>query len=238
MDTGCDDNYMFNNYMFSNASSRDSSNIARHDSGSILHCRLLLPQLQSFLSGMPAVVERDWTLEFLKEKGASLGSFIPSSPRVGPTMDRRNIESNSKKQAGIEGWLPKLLYFTYHREREHPHPPKIRLPSVKSLCWDILDIDDLQFTEMLLHPDPIDFRTSFIAKSNCDLEKVCITGDRVVHEDSYQGHSLRFNLPLSATITLNSEQFAIFGIFDRISNLLDSALTHVSDDYGLHTVRD
>jgi hypothetical protein len=34
MDTGCDDNYMFNNYMFSNASSRDSSNIARHDSGS------------------------------------------------------------------------------------------------------------------------------------------------------------------------------------------------------------
>jgi hypothetical protein len=90
-------------------------------------------------------------------------------------------------------------------EREHPPPPEIRLPSLKSLCWNnVLDIDmsvpvpeylgvfrvpalrSLHFTEMLVHPDPIDFLTSFISKSNCDLEEVCIIGDTVVPEDSYQ----------------------------------------------------
>ncbi|KAF8156180.1 hypothetical protein K438DRAFT_1862353 [Mycena galopus ATCC 62051] len=89
-------------------------------------------------------------------------------------------------------------------EREHPPPPEIRLPSLKSLFWNIQDIEwsapvpehlgvfrvpalrSLQFTEMLLHPDPIDFLTSFISKSDCDLEEVRITGDRVIHEDSYQ----------------------------------------------------
>jgi len=83
-----------------------------------------------------------------------------------------------------------------------PFITEITLPHLESFCWDgshiIRSLSDtlgafrvpalrsLQFSELLLYPDPIEFLTSFISKSNCDLEEVRITGDRFVHEDSYQ----------------------------------------------------
>ncbi|KAJ6454599.1 hypothetical protein C8R45DRAFT_599524 [Mycena sanguinolenta] len=54
----------------------------------------------------------------------------------------------------------------------------------------------LQVPESFLQPDPIDVLRSFILKSGCDLQKLCITGDtRSVSEAEYRGAMRSFQIP-------------------------------------------
>jgi hypothetical protein len=84
----------------------------------------------------------------------------------------------------------------------HQPGPDITLPRLKSFKLSLDDPPDgletnyldtfilpaliyLKIPERLLGSNPIDLLTSFISKSGCKLQEVCITGETSVGEDSY-----------------------------------------------------
>ncbi|KAF7335398.1 F-box domain-containing protein [Mycena venus] len=80
--------------------------------------------------------------------------------------------------------------------------PDITLPNLESMCciyWDsghtmpesfgifiVPALRSLEVTEKFLHPSPIDSLKSFILKSGCKLQKVCINSQRSVGKSAYR----------------------------------------------------
>ncbi|KAJ7903856.1 hypothetical protein B0H13DRAFT_2663571 [Mycena leptocephala] len=89
------------------------------------------------------------------------------------------------------------LYLFHHRDQPLPN---ITLPRLETLAFDqrgdsmigflySLDVPALRclrIPEQTLGPTPVDSLKSFITKSGCNVQKVCITDDFVVHEDAYR----------------------------------------------------
>ncbi|KAJ7678147.1 hypothetical protein DFH06DRAFT_1168004 [Mycena polygramma] len=98
--------------------------------------------------------------------------------------------------------MPNLVYCTLGFYYGHFEPPDVTLASLKSLTLVVYDEDDdfegyletfivpalssLRIPELCLDPSPIDTLTSFISKSGCKLDDVCITGDLSVSGDTYR----------------------------------------------------
>jgi hypothetical protein len=57
-----------------------------------------------------------------------------------------------------------------------PYPNTLIVPALRRL----------EIPELFLGPQPIVALASFISKSDCKLQEVFITGDRLVSEDSYR----------------------------------------------------
>ncbi|KAF7367560.1 hypothetical protein MSAN_00819100 [Mycena sanguinolenta] len=81
--------------------------------------------------------------------------------------------------------------------------PEVALPCLESLLLTHIILEDglitgylqtltvpalrtLRVPELFLGPRPIDTLKSFVSKSGCNLEKLCVTGVRLVPDSSYQ----------------------------------------------------
>ncbi|KAF7343914.1 F-box domain-containing protein [Mycena venus] len=92
------------------------------------------------------------------------------------------------------------LYLWVFDDSEVFDPPNITLPCLESLsfnpncdsvtefleCFIVPALLTLEIPESFLGSAPIQSLESFISKSGCSLQDVCITGARRVHEDSYR----------------------------------------------------
>jgi hypothetical protein len=94
-----------------------------------------------------------------------------------------------------------VLWFWFDDAESNPSGlDTITLPRLESLALDpagdtvpgflhaliVPALHSLHSPEQGLGMNPIESLTSFITKSGCNLQKVCITNDFFVHEDSYR----------------------------------------------------
>ncbi|KAJ6504151.1 hypothetical protein C8R47DRAFT_1316359 [Mycena vitilis] len=98
--------------------------------------------------------------------------------------------------------MPNLVYCTLGFHCGHLKPPDVTLISLKSLTLVVYNghddfegyletfivpaLSSLRIPEVCLHPTPIDTLASFISKSGCKLDNLCVAGDLTVPENTYR----------------------------------------------------